>query len=381
MKYRKLGNTGLEVSEVAFGAEFLVGKTLEESRELIDYCHDEGINFLDCWMSEPNVRTNIGLAIEDKRDEWIIQGHFGSTWQDGQYVRTREMDKVKEAFEDFMTRMKLDYLDFGMIHYVDELNDLETILNGEFIEYVRKMKEDGIIRHIGLSTHNPEIAKLATEIEDLELIMFSINPAYDMLSSFTIEKSFEENVFDDDFEGIAPNRAELYQLCEEKNIAITVMKAFAGGRLLSDDSPFGVALIPVQCLEYCLSRPAVMSVFVGAKNIEEMSESIYYEMASDEEKDYASVLVNAPRNSYEGQCTYCGHCAPCPMKINVAMVSKFYDLARVHDDVPDSVREHYNNMEANASDCTACGDCEKRCPFNVDVVDIMEKADSLFGGT
>lgn len=107
MKYRKLGNTGLEVSEVAFGAEFLVGKTLEESRELIDYCHDEGINFLDCWMSEPNVRTNIGLAIEDMRDEWIIQGHFGSTWQDGQYVRTREMDKVKEAFEDFMTRMKL----------------------------------------------------------------------------------------------------------------------------------------------------------------------------------------------------------------------------------------------------------------------------------
>ena len=335
---------------MAFGAEFLVGKTLEESRELIDYCHDEGINFLDCWMSEPNVRTNIGLAIEDMRDEWIIQGHFGSTWQDGQYVRTREMDKVKEAFEDFMTRMKLDYLDFGMIHYVDELNDLETILNGEFIEYVRKMKEDGIIRHIGLSTHNPEIAKLATEIEDLELIMFSINPAYDMLSSFTIEKSFEENVFDDDFEGIAPNRAELYQLCEEKNIAITVMKAFAGGRLLSDDSPFGVALTPVQCLEYCLSRPAVKSVFVGAKNIEEMSESIYYEMASDEEKDYASVLVNAPRNSYEGQCTYCGHCAPCPMKINVAMVSKFYDLARVHDDVPDSVREHYNNMEANASD-------------------------------
>ena len=90
-----------------------------------------------------------------------------------------------------------------------------------------------------------------------------------------------------------------------------LMKAFAGGRLLSDDSPFGVALTPVQCLEYCLSRPAVKSVFVGAKNIEEMSESIYYEMASDEEKDYASVLVNAPRNSYEGQCTYCGHCQPC----------------------------------------------------------------------
>lgn len=381
MEYKKLGNTGIEVSKIAFGAEYMVERPYEDSEALIKACEENGINFVDCWMSEPDVRSHLGKAIAPNRDFWVIQGHIGATWQNNQYVKSRDMDKVIPAFEDFMQRFQIDTLDFGMIHYVDELNDLETILNGEFIEYVRKMKEEGIIRHIGLSTHNPEIAKLATEIEDLELIMFSINPAYDMLSSFTIEKSFEENVFDDDFEGIAPNRAELYQLCEEKNIAITVMKAFAGGRLLSDDSPFGVALTPVQCLEYCLSRPAVKSVFVGAKNIEEMSESIYYEMASDEEKDYASVLVNAPRNSYEGQCTYCGHCAPCPMKINVAMVSKFYDLARVHDDVPDSVREHYNNMEANASDCTACGDCEKRCPFNVDVVDIMEKADSLFGGT
>ena len=62
MRYRKLGKTGLKVSEIGFGAEWLQGKSVEEAIELVNYCHDEGVNFLDCWMSEPNVRTNLGIA-------------------------------------------------------------------------------------------------------------------------------------------------------------------------------------------------------------------------------------------------------------------------------------------------------------------------------
>ena len=382
MKYRKLGNTGLKVSEVAFGAEWLQGKSLEESKELLDYCHSEGVNFLDCWMSEPNVRTNIGISIKDTREDWIIQGHFGSTWQDGQYVRTRDMDKVVPAFEDFMERLQLDYLDFGMIHYVDELEDLEVIMNGEFIKYVREQKENGTIRHIGISTHSPTVALKATEIEDIELIMFSINPAFDMLASINdIALYIEDDTYKDkDFAGLAPERALLYQTCKEKNIPLVVMKGYAGGRLLrAEDSPFGVALTPVQCIHYCLSQDAVASIMVGANTIEEMKDAIKYETAKLKEKEYASVLTNAPKNSYEGQCTYCGHCAPCASNINIAMVNKFYDLAKAHDEVPESIRAHYNDMIYNASDCIACGQCESRCPFNVNIVDIMEKAKELFG--
>ena len=381
MKYRHLGKTGLKVSEIGFGAEWLQGKTLEESKELIDYCHKEGVNFLDCWMSEPNVRTNIGIAIKDTREDWIIQGHFGSTWQDGQYVRTREMDKVIPAFEDFMERLQIDYLDFGMIHYVDEVEDFENIMNGEFIKYVRQQKEDGVIRHIGISTHSPTVALLATEVEDIELIMFSINPAFDMLASINdIAVYIEDDTYKNkELEGLAPERAELYQVCKDKDIPLVVMKGYAGGRLLRDeDSPFGVALTPIQCIDYCLTRPAVASIMVGANDVKEMEDAIAYETASHKEKDYASVLVNAPKNSYEGQCTYCGHCAPCTANINIAMVNKFYDLARHHDEVPESIRAHYNDLMYNASDCIACGNCEERCPFNVGIVEIMEKAKELF---
>ena len=161
MKYRALGNTGLMVSEIGLGAEWLEHHSAEEVKTVVDCCEAQGINILDCWMSEPNVRSNIGAAIAGKRERWIIQGHFGSTWQNGQYVRTRDMDKVKPAFEDLLSRLGTDYIDLGMIHFVDEEAEFHRIMEGEFLAYVKEQKAKGVIRHIGLSTHNPKVGILA----------------------------------------------------------------------------------------------------------------------------------------------------------------------------------------------------------------------------
>ena len=139
MEYRELGNTGIEVSEIAFDAEFLVERPYEDTEVLIKACEEAGINFVDCWMSEPDVRSHLGKAIKPNRENWVIQGHIGATWQNNQYVRTREMDKVIPAFEDFMERFQIDTLDFGMIHYVDQIEDYNEIMDGPFIEYVRKL--------------------------------------------------------------------------------------------------------------------------------------------------------------------------------------------------------------------------------------------------
>ncbi len=379
MKYNVLGKTGLKVSEIAFGSEWYVDRPFSDVEEIIRYCENEGINFLDCWMSEPIVRTNLGRAIKDTRDKWIIQGHIGATWQDNQYVRTREMGKVKEAFDDFMERFQIETLDFGMIHYVDELNDYKEIMNGEFIEYVRELKDNGIINHIGLSTHNTDIAFLAARNPEIELLMFSINPAYDM---FPPTGSLDDYRDDDKYDGLAgldPRRAELYQLCEDNGTPITVMKGYASGRLFdADDSPFGVALTPVQCIHYALSQKSVKSIFVGVENTQEMAEAIEYENASESEKEYSDILSNAPMHSFEGKCMYCGHCAPCTSGIDIAMVIKLFDLASTHDEIPPSVKEHYNNLTYDASECIACGECEDRCPFNVKIVDIMLDAQDLF---
>ena len=382
MRYRELGKTGLKVSEIGFGGEWMERRSEEEVKAVVGCCEKNGINILDCWMSNPEVRTNLGKAIAGKREKWIIQGHFGSTWQNGQYVRTREMDKVIPAFEDLLERLGTDYIDLGMIHYVDDEEEFKKIMDGEFFAYVKEQKEKGVIRHIGLSTHNPKIGKLAVLSGKIEMILFSINPAFDLLSTNVLDEYYESDYkdYNESFGRIHPDRVELYQLCEKNGVGITVMKGFGGGRLFSAEaSPLRIALTPLQCIHYALTRPAVASIMIGYDFPKHVEEAVSYETASEEEKDYASVLAKAPHHPYSGQCTYCGHCAPCPAGIDIAMVNKFFDLAKMQKEVPESVKSHYEALGANAKDCIACGGCEKRCPFGVPVIERMKEAQELFG--
>lgn len=378
MRYRELGNTGLQVSEIGLGAEWLERHTEEEVKAVIQRCESYGINILDCWMSNPEVRTKIGNAICGHREKWVIQGHFGSTWQEGQYVRTRDLPKVKEAFQDLLTRLQTDYIDLGMIHFVDSEAEFRQVMEGEFLAYVKEQREKGVIRHIGMSTHNPQVAKLAALSGEIEMLLFSVNPAFDLLPPSEDLNDYFVESYGEGLAGIDPLREELYKLCEQRGVGITVMKGYAGGRLFdARTSPFGVALTPVQCLHYALTRPAVASVLVGYDTPAHVDAAVAYEAATEEERDYASVLAKAPRHAYSGQCTYCGHCAPCPAGIDIAMVNKLYDLAAMQPEVPATVRAHYQALSATAADCIACGGCETRCPFGVPVVERMEKAKAL----
>ena len=379
MKYRKLGKTGLMVSEIGFGGEWLERHDEDESVELVRYAGEKGINIIDCWMPDPKSREIIGRAMAGKRDKWIVQGHIGSTYQNGQYVRTRDMKYVRPAFEDILKRMQTDYIDLGMIHYIDAQDDWDLAMNSDYIKYVHELHDSGVIRHIGLSTHNPKIARQAVETGFIEMLLFSINPAFDMHpATEDLDTMFGE--YDTGLSGIDPERAALYRLCEEKEIGMTVMKGFFGGRLFDEKtSPFGTAFTPVQCLHYALTRPGVSSVLAGYDTKAQVDEAVSYETASDEEKDYASVIAGAPLHAYSGQCTYCGHCKPCPAEIDIAMVNKFYDLAVSQPEIPQSIRAHYEALGAAASDCLGCGSCEERCPFGVKISERMIQTAELFG--
>lgn len=379
MRYRNLGKTGLKVSEIGFGGEWLERHDEAESVELIKYAGQKGINIIDCWMPDPKSRDIIGKGMEGNRDKWIVQGHIGSTWQNGQYVRSRDMKQVVPAFEDILKRMKTDYIDLGMIHYVDAIEDWKNCMNTDYIRYVHELHAAGTIRHIGLSTHNPRIAKMAVETGFIEMILFSINPAFDMHpATENLDDMFME--YEKGLSGIDRERAELYRLCEEKEVGITVMKGFFGGRLFDEKtSPFGKAFTPCQCIHYALTRPGVTSILAGYDTKEQIDEAVAYEIASEDEKDYASVIASAPLHAYSGQCTYCGHCKPCPVNIDIAMVNKFYDLAVQQPEVPESVLAHYKALGTTASACIGCHGCESRCPFGVKVADRMTKTAALFG--
>lgn len=380
MKRRRLGKTRLLVSEIGFGGKWLERHPEQEGIDLIHYASAQGINILDCWMADPKSRDIIGKGIQDNRSRWYIQGHIGSAWKDGQYFRTRDMRYVRPAFEDLLARLQTDYIDLGMIHYVDSEQEWEQIQHSDYLDYVMDLRRRGVIRHIGISSHNPMVAMKAAQSGYVEMILFSINPAFDMLpASEDIDTLFAEK-YDAALSGIDPDRAQLYRLCEREDVGITVMKGFAGGRLFdAKRSPFGVALTPAQCIHYALTHPAVGAVMCGYDTKEQVDQAVAYETATDAERDYASVLAGAPLHSCRGECTYCGHCKPCPAQLDIAMINKFYDLAAMQPEVPATVRSHYELLEHTASACIGCRACETRCPFGVPVAERMRKTAALFG--
>ena len=380
MKRRALGRTGIQVGEVGIGCEGFLEKSRETVREMLDALLAGGGNCIDLYASNPEMRAAVGEAIRGRREKFVLQGHICSIWDKGQYRRTRQMEEVRAGFEEQLRLLDAGYLDVGMIHYVDSLADWE-VCRGEVLAYAKELKAAGRIRAIGLSSHNPEAALAAVESGEIDVLMFSVNPCYDLqparedLEELWAPKNYEKPLLNMD-----PLRERLYESCQRLGVGITVMKAFGGGDLLhAQYSPAGAALTPYQCIRYALDRPAVASVLAGARTVEEARSAMAYGDAPEAETDYAAALASFPRISWEGHCMYCGHCAPCPKGIDVASVTKFLNLCRAQGEIPETVREHYAALPHKAGECIQCGACEGRCPFQVPAVENMAQAARLFG--
>ncbi len=363
---RPLGRTGLQVSPISLGVEGFKNKSFAETKAILDYASANDVNFIDICIADPKMLDDMGKVIRPKRDQFVIQGHIGTVWENGQYRRTRNLATSQKAYEKMLEAFG-GVIDVGMIHYVDDDSDFTRIFNGEILAYAKKLKADGKIKFIGLSSHSPAIAKKAVESGVIDVLMFSINPGYDL------RPSGNRIQFDRE-------RQELYELCARRGVGIDVMKAYGGGDLLSERlSPFGKAFTPVQALNYALTRPAVAAVMVGCRNIDQIKAAVAWNTATAAEKDYTRVFSGLDAKSWAGHCLYCGHCAPCPKKINIADVNKYLNLAIAQNEVPATVRDHYKLLKAHASDCIQCGACEKRCPFQVPIREKMKQAVKVFG--
>lgn len=380
MKYRDLGNTGLKVSEIGMGCEGFAEDDCRNAKILFDLAEETGINYFDLYTSNPEVRASVGKALTGRREKFIIQSHICSVWKNGQYKRSRNIDEVKAGFEEMLSLLQTDYIDVGMIHYVDSLKDWETIVNGPVLSYVLELKKSGVIHHIGLSSHNPQVALAAVNSGYIEVLMFSVNPCYDLQpASEDVEDLWRDENYAAPLVNMDPERQALYETCQRLGVGITVMKAFGGGDLLDASmSPAGKALTANQCLHYALTRPAVATVLAGAHTAEQLKTSIAYEEASDEEKDYAAAFASFPNISWKGHCMYCSHCAPCPKEIDVASVTKYLNLAKAQGEIPETVREHYGLLAHHAGECIQCGACETRCPFEVSIMENMKAAKEVF---
>lgn len=364
MEYRKLPHGDEQISILGMGTS-VIGESGNEEEMLATFnmALDSGINYIDLASGYGASFAPLGKALQGRRDQVYLQIHFGASYESGQYGWTTDLKKIKEQIAWQLEQLQTDYIDFGFLHCLDEEADLKAVQENGVLDYILSLKEQGVVRHIGLSTHNPKLAHKGLDLGILDVIMFSINPAYDyQQGDYAIGKQDERMV--------------LYRRCEKEGVAISVMKPFSGGSLLDErKSPFQQKLSRIQCLQYALDKPAVITVLPGIRNREELQDLLRYFEASEAEKDY-SVLASFPNIEHDASCVYCRHCHPCPAGLDIAMINKFYDLTKLGDEM---AREHYKNLEKHASDCVKCGHCNSRCPFHTLPMERMDTIAEYFG--
>ncbi|MHA1167929.1 MAG: aldo/keto reductase [Candidatus Hodarchaeales archaeon] len=372
MKYQTLGRTGLKVSEVSIGTEWLEKKSPELITSVMRKAIENGVNYFDIIFNFEEYLTKVSKAIEGHREKIILVHHLGSSEYKGKYKKDRSIKSCTNTFEKYLEIMGTDYVDILFVHFVlGPTNFEEKILkpNGP-LDLALKFKAEGKAKFIGISTHSLGVVEKAAKNGNFDVIMYQVNLANNAL----------------------PNRNEVLALCAQENIGVVSMKPYAGGILFRKNAKVGLGgyrtggmnlekktipemVTPVKCLHYILSQVGVSTVVPGVASIEELDATLAYCTATEEEKDY-SMLLKEFNEYITGECVYCNHCQPCPADIDIGRVFKVFDQARI--ELTEEIKAKYNEFEVNASDCTECGECEERCPFDVEVINKMVETVKLF---
>ena len=347
MEYRRLGRTGLDVGVIGLGTEHLE-QSRQNMEEVLRTAVDAGINYIDLLYSDPEGSPgfwdNMGPVLERYRDQLVLAAHWGPSHID-------EPDRCQRCLDQVLERVGNGYVEVVILAVVDTEKQWKGWAQ-EALQRLLRYREQGRIGHIGLSGHFVPTVVKAVGSGLIDVLMYGIN---------LVARANQD-------------LDALYRACAEQKVGLVAMKPYYGGSLLhAGGKPTGIT--PAQCLGYVLSQPVATAV-PGARNAEELRATLHYAEATEGEKDY-SVVVDI-HHYLAGQCVYCGHCHPCPQKINVAGVIWLVDLAE--GGVTKELRAMYARHKRKASKCNECGVCLDRCAFQVDAIAKMRRAVELFEG-
>ena len=368
MEYRKLGKTGVDVSMIGLGTEYLNEVPRETVVSVIHEAVDMGVNYVDLFFAHAEIRDNVGVALEGRRDKVMIAGHLGAANKaDGQYYKTRNRDVCEKFFLDLFPRLRTDYVDVLMLHNVDTEKEYAEMIE-EPLELAQRFKKEGKVRFIGLSGHNPKTSTAAVKSGLIDILMYPVNLTGEAM----------------------PGRKELLNTCVSEGVGLVAMKPYAGGKLLQKSGSASIehyqsgwkkyqrqipSVTPVQCVSYALSQIGVSTIVPGVKNNDELKDALRFLDATDAEKDFSAVIPDF-KEYVEGECVYCNHCLPCPSVIDIGKTIRLLEMAQYK--ISDDIRDAYKSLPKKASDCIECGSCMERCPFGVDVISKMQQAVKLF---
>ena len=386
MQYRQLGNTGLKVGVIGLGCEYIMHSGEKNITSVVQEAVSSGINYIDLFAGTPYTREYFGNALRGIRNEVYLAGHLGAGDNAGQYMKIRDEKICKNFLRQFYEKVNCNYIDVLYLHNCDTSSDLDEIFTGWMYQYAVKLKRDGRVGHIGLASHNTKTALEAVKSGNIEVLMFPVNPLFNMLP-FDIGdakmRGRNASPMSEEEKKKYPSKEQLYKECKKRGVGIIAMKPYAAGNILKGCKEGHlkglISLTPVQAISYTLSFEPVACPIPGVANVKELREALEYLSATRNERDYFTEINDSIVSNFAEQCMYCNHCQPCPQQIDIATVIKIKDIAV--RSMTDEIMNQYKLLRVKPSSCIHCGECTKRCPFGIDPMESIRIANEIFSRT
>lgn len=372
MRYREMGKALAEVSVLGFGCMRLPviekegHETVIDEKEairIIRYGIDNGINYLDTAFGYHNGQSEIlvGKALKDG-------------YRDKAYLATKLPlwsvnceDDVLKIFNEQLTKLDTDYIDFYLLHAVNRESWEKKVLAFDILPKIEKLIEEGKIKHFGFSFH-----------DDLDVFK-NIIDSYDGFEFCQIQINYVDTDYQAGLEGL--------EYAASKGLGVIAMEPLLGGKLANLNEAVSEKLdklkTPVEwALDFLWNRPEISMLLSGMGSFEMVEQNIRYadkanigmlsendiDMLADAKAEFDKLTV-VP-------CTGCEYCMPCPEGVEIPKVFAAYN--NITTGGRRLVKEIMPDIEYVAEKCKKCGKCVEACPQHIDIPEKLRNIKNQF---
>jgi predicted aldo/keto reductase-like oxidoreductase len=334
MEKMRLGKTGMMVSKLGFGGIPIQRDTEDEAVAVVRRCLDLGITFLDTANGYTTSEERIGKAIKGRREGVFLATKSGA----------RTADDIKSHLKLSLKRLGTDYIDLYQFHGVSRAEHLKIVLDpGGLLAVVEEARKAGVVKHIGITSHSMDIAKEAVKSDCFETLMFPFN--------FITDEAADE----------------LLPLCREHDVGFIAMKPLGGGMLENATVAF----------KYLFQFPDIVPI-PGIEKTHEIEEIVRLleEQPQMTEPEWQE-MQRLKKELGTRFCHRCDYCQPCTVEIPISTVMtcrsffKRMPPERFFGGMVDGAME-------KAANCTECGECEARCPYNLPIREMIAETVKWF---
>lgn len=365
MKYRKMGNTGIDVSVLGFGCMRLPtveseDKSINEAEaiKIIRHAIDSGVNYIDTayFYHGGNSEILVGKALKDGYREKVSLATklpLGSIECE---------DDVERIFNDQLRKLQTDRIDFYLLHAADANGWNNKVLKYDILPKLEKLKAEGKIGHIGFSFHD--------DFSAFKMIIDS----YSGFEFCQIQFNYLDTDYQAGIEGL--------EYAASKGLGVIVMEPLRGGKLANPGEEISAVLsdekTPVEwALDFVWNRPEVSLLLSGMGSLQMVTDNLEYADRAEAgmlDECALDMLAKAKKiNDSETvvPCTGCQYCTPCPSGVEIPRV--FAAFNKISEGGRRLVKEVFPDIDDHTRLCKECGSCESRCPQHIEIIEMLKR--------